>query len=98
MRLKDKVALITGGSSGIGRETALLFATEGASIIVVDLNDAAGAKVVDEIKAAGSKAVYVHADVLTGMNHCQFACHRKHSALAGGVGQLRSRRPQDRYE
>ncbi|MEP6987351.1 MAG: glucose 1-dehydrogenase [Chloroflexota bacterium] len=63
MRLKDKVALITGGSSGIGRETALLFAQEGASVVVVDLNDDAGAKVVKEIEAAGGKAVYAHADV-----------------------------------
>lgn len=63
MRLKDKVALITGGSSGIGRETALLFATEGAAIVVVDLNDEAGQKVVQEITAAGGKAVYAHADV-----------------------------------
>ncbi|MBA3873246.1 MAG: glucose 1-dehydrogenase [Anaerolineae bacterium] len=63
MRLKDKVALITGGSSGIGRETSLLFAQEGASVVVVDLNDDAGAKVVDEITAAGGKAVYAHADV-----------------------------------
>lgn len=63
MRLKDKVALITGGGSGIGRETSLLFAAEGASIVVVDVNDTAGGKVVDEIKAAGGKAVYAHADV-----------------------------------
>ncbi len=63
MRLKDKVALITGGGSGIGRETSLLFAAEGAAVVVVDVNDAAGAKVVDEIKAAGGKAVYAHADV-----------------------------------
>jgi NAD(P)-dependent dehydrogenase (short-subunit alcohol dehydrogenase family) len=63
MRLKDKVALITGGSSGIGRETSLLFAAEGASVVVVDLNDEAGKKVVSEIEAAGGKAVYVHADV-----------------------------------
>jgi NAD(P)-dependent dehydrogenase (short-subunit alcohol dehydrogenase family) len=63
MRLKDKVALITGGSSGIGRETALLFAAEGAAIVVVDLNDEAGQKVVQEIEAAGGKAVYAHADI-----------------------------------
>lgn len=63
MRLKDKVALITGASSGIGRETALLFSAEGASIVVVDVNDAEGSKTVDMIKASGGSAVYVHADV-----------------------------------
>jgi NAD(P)-dependent dehydrogenase (short-subunit alcohol dehydrogenase family) len=63
MRLQDKVALITGAGSGIGRETALLFAREGASIVVADVNDQAGAAVVAELEAAGGKAVYVHADV-----------------------------------
>ncbi len=63
MRLKDKVALITGAASGIGREAAKLFSKEGASIVVVDLSDAAGAETVAEIEAAGGKAVYVHADV-----------------------------------
>jgi len=63
VRLQNKVALITGAGSGIGRESALLFAREGARIVVVDMNDTAGQAVVDELKAAGSEAVYVHADV-----------------------------------
>jgi len=63
MRLKDKVALITGAGSGIGRETALLFAQEGASIVVVDVNDEAGQKTVQMVQDAGGKAIYVHADI-----------------------------------
>jgi NAD(P)-dependent dehydrogenase (short-subunit alcohol dehydrogenase family) len=63
MRLKDKVALITGAGSGIGRESSLLFAQEGASIVVVDVNDAGGAETVEMVKAQGGRAVYVHTDV-----------------------------------
>lgn len=63
MRLQDKVALITGAGSGIGREAALLWASEGAAIMVADVNDAAGQAVVGEIAAAGGRAAYVHADV-----------------------------------
>ncbi len=63
MRLKDKVALITGASSGIGKEAALLFAKEGAEIVCVDVNDAAGKQTVAEIIALGGKAAYVHADI-----------------------------------
>jgi len=63
MRLENKVALITGAGSGIGRETALLFAREGARVVVVDVNDAAGEAVAAELKAAGGEALYVHADV-----------------------------------
>lgn len=63
MRLKDKVALITGGGSGIGRETCVLFALEGAAVVVADVNDAAGRETVGLIEAAGGRATYVHADV-----------------------------------
>ena len=63
MRLKDKVALITGGGSGIGRETCVLFAAEGAVVVVADVNDAAGQETVKMIEAAGGKATYVRADV-----------------------------------
>ena len=63
MRLENKVALITGSGSGIGRESALLFAKEGASVVVADVNDNGGAETVALIEGAGGKAVYVHADV-----------------------------------
>ncbi len=63
MRLQDKVAVITGGSSGIGYYTSLLFAQEGAAVVVADINDAGGHNTVKEITDAGGKAVYIRADV-----------------------------------
>ena len=63
MRLADKVALITGAGSGIGRETALLFAREGAKVVVVDINDTAGIETVQMVEEMGGTTVYVHADV-----------------------------------
>ncbi len=63
MRLQNKVAVITGGSSGIGRATALLFAAEGAKVVITDVNDAGGQETLDLIKAAGNEALYFHADV-----------------------------------
>jgi NAD(P)-dependent dehydrogenase (short-subunit alcohol dehydrogenase family) len=63
MRLKDKVALITGAGSGIGRQAALLFAREGAAVFVVDVNDAGGHETVSMVKQAGGRAAYCHADI-----------------------------------
>lgn len=63
MRLAEKVALITGAGSGIGRESARLFASEGAAVVVVDVNDKGGEETVKIIRTDGGRAVYVHADV-----------------------------------
>jgi len=63
MRLKDKVALITGAGSGIGRESALLFAREGASVVVADVVEEAGRETVSAIGANGGLAVFVRSDV-----------------------------------
>lgn len=63
MRLQNKVAVITGGGSGIGYHTALLFAQEGAAVVVADVNDDGGNQTVSEIKEAGGQAFYVRADV-----------------------------------
>lgn len=63
MRLQNKVALITGGSGGIGGESALLFAAEGARVVVVDVNDDAGRETVKRVQAQDGKAAYFHADV-----------------------------------
>jgi NAD(P)-dependent dehydrogenase (short-subunit alcohol dehydrogenase family) len=62
-QLDGKVALITGAGSGIGREAALLFSTEGAAVVVVDRDDQAGHETVEQIRGAGGKAIFAGADV-----------------------------------
>src|SRR5215203_5639653 len=56
-------AFVTGGSTGIGRATVLALAKEGARVVVVDLNEADGASVVDEIRDGGTEALFVRTDV-----------------------------------
>jgi NAD(P)-dependent dehydrogenase (short-subunit alcohol dehydrogenase family) len=63
MRLQDKVTIITGGASGMGRVAARMFAAEGAKVVVADVTEAAAQSVVDEVKADGGQAVAVVADV-----------------------------------
>jgi len=63
MRLRNKVALITGAGSGIGRESALLFAAEGANVVAVDVNEKAAQDTVADVARAGGTATAVRADV-----------------------------------
>lgn len=71
-RLENKVALITGAGSGMGRESSLLFAREGAKIVVVDFNEENGKKTVAEVKAQGGQAEFAFADV-TKADNCKAA-------------------------
>src|SRR5882672_2330328 len=83
MRLKDKVALITGAGGGIGRESGLLFAKEGASVVVVDVNDEAGNETVELIRSQEGRAIYVHADVSKAAD-----CERMVAAAEKEFGKL----------
>ena len=63
MRLKNKVAVVTGGASGIGRATALRFSGEGASVAIFERNSAGGEEVCREITHHGRKASFVQTDI-----------------------------------
>ena len=63
MRLQDKVVVITGAGSGLGRESALLFAREGARVVVTDLSASRAADVAQQVRDAGGEAVGLAADV-----------------------------------
>ena len=61
--LQGKVALITGGASGIGQAAALVFARHGAQVVVADIDSAGGAATVDQVRQQGGEGLFVHADI-----------------------------------
>lgn len=62
-RLQNKVALVTGGSVGLGRAQAMLMAQEGAKVVITDIKEADGLELVDEIKSKNGKAIFIKHDV-----------------------------------
>ena len=72
MRLRGKVALITGGTSGIGKATAVLFSQEGARVAITGRNQERGQEVVSTIEQAGGKAIFLECDVRSA-EHCRRA-------------------------
>jgi len=82
MCLTGKVALITGGASGIGRATALLFAREGAAVSGADMDEAGGKAVAKTIVDSGGQAIFVHCDVSLATD-CQHAVQQTVDELGG---------------
>ncbi len=62
-RLSGKTAVITGGAAGIGRASSLMFAREGAHVVIIDINEEAARETVEMIAALGGSAHFFHADV-----------------------------------
>ena len=83
MRLAGKSALITGAGSGIGRQTALRFAREGAAVAAVDIDDGAGAETAAMIAETGGRAIFAHADVSEARD-----CRRMIAAAEEAFGRL----------
>ena len=97
-RVQSKVAVITGGSTGLGKAACQLFATEGARVVIADIQDDLGAAVAEEINASGGTAHYYHMDVTSeadvdgGLRRClrQAGEHRHPGEQRRDHGRTRS--------
>ena len=96
MRIKDKVALVTGGSRGIGRAICLRLATEGAKVAVVDILEQEAAQTAEEIKAKGAQALALKTDV-TQLDQVR-ACVQKIKDTWGAVDVLVNNAGWDKVE
>jgi NAD(P)-dependent dehydrogenase (short-subunit alcohol dehydrogenase family) len=82
MRLEGKTALVTGGTSGIGEATAMLFAEEGSAVAIVGRDEARGHAVEERIVAGGGRAIFVRADVQRS-DECRRAVEQTVEAFGG---------------
>ena len=108
-RLKDKVALVTGGGSGIGRAAALAYAREGARVVVVDVDSESGQATVDAISSSDSAAMFVKADVSQRTDveamisrtvevYGRLDCAFNNAGIEGAVGVATSDYPEDTWD
>src|SRR5262249_22262674 len=107
-RVEGKVALVTGGASGIGRATALTFAREGAKLVVADMNADGGQQTVHMITEQGGEAVFVRTDVSKAVEvqalisqavttYGRLDCAHNNAGIAGGVRALTAEYPEERW-
>jgi NAD(P)-dependent dehydrogenase (short-subunit alcohol dehydrogenase family) len=82
MRLIDKVALVTGGASGIGRATARLFASEGAAVAIADRDEVGGTDVVQDLVESGGHGIFLRCDVSRSAD-CRHAVQATVAAFGG---------------
>src|SRR5215471_4594922 len=107
-RVEGKVALVTGGASGIGRATALTFTREGAKLVVADMNEDGGQQTVHMITEKGGEAIFVRTDVSQAVEvqvliskavetYGRLDCAHNNAGIASGVRALTADYPEERW-
>src|SRR2546430_1587198 len=107
-QLNGKVALITGGASGLGRATALTFAREGAKLIIADMNEEGGQQTVHMITEQGGEATFVHVDVTQAtavqalisqavQTYGRLDCAHNNAGISGGGRALTAEYAEDTW-
>jgi NAD(P)-dependent dehydrogenase (short-subunit alcohol dehydrogenase family) len=107
--LNGKVALVTGGASGIGRATALTFAQEGAKLIIADMNEEGGQQTVHMITEKGGEAIFVRTDVSKAIEvqaliskavetYGRLDCAHNNAGISGGGRALTAEYAEDTWQ
>ena len=107
--VEGKVALVTGGASGIGRATALTFAREGAKLVVADMNEDGGHQTVHMITEKGGEAIFVQVDVTSASaveamisktveTYGRIDCAHNNAGISGGLSARTAEYPEDMWQ